>query len=109
MGATDLDGDGAIEIAFVDRPHLAKILRVSRFDGGTFREVGAFEGVTNHQIGWDFIAGGVRICGAEPEMVVASGDWSRVLAVRFDGQSFAKRTLGPYRDPSSLDAALTCP
>ncbi|MFV2035928.1 MAG: FG-GAP repeat domain-containing protein, partial [Halocynthiibacter sp.] len=29
-GAADLDGDGLIEIAYVDQPHLAKILRVWR-------------------------------------------------------------------------------
>ena len=108
VGAADLDGDGTIEVAFVDRPHLAKVLRVWRHDGGIFREVGALEGVTNHRIGWDVIVGGMRSCDGGPEMVVASGDWSRVVAVRFDGQGFATRTLGPYRDPASFDSALTC-
>ncbi|PWK58623.1 FG-GAP repeat domain-containing protein [Silicimonas algicola] len=109
VGAADLDGDGTIEVAFVDRPHLAKVLRVWRFGGGTFREVASLEGATNHRIGWDFIPGGVRTCGAAPEIIVASGDWTRLLALRFDGRNLSSRTLGPYRDPSSLDAALTCP
>ena len=28
IGAADLDGDGLIEIAYVDRPHLARLIRV---------------------------------------------------------------------------------
>ena len=34
LGAADLDGDGKIELAYIDRPHLAKILRIWRFDDG---------------------------------------------------------------------------
>jgi hypothetical protein len=35
VAAADLDGDGAMELAYVDRPHLARTLRVWRiaFDG----------------------------------------------------------------------------
>ena len=31
VGVADLDGDGTVEIAYVDRPHLAKRLRIWRF------------------------------------------------------------------------------
>ena len=34
IGAADLDGDGQIELAYVDRPHLAKTLRIFRFRKG---------------------------------------------------------------------------
>ncbi|MCB1338717.1 MAG: VCBS repeat-containing protein [Maritimibacter sp.] len=107
VGAGDLDGDGRIEIAYVDRPHLARTLRIWRFDGGALTEVAAYAGVTNHQIGWDFIAGGLRDCGAGPEMVLASADWTRLLALRFDGQAFASADLGPWSRPAS-EAALAC-
>jgi hypothetical protein len=30
IGAADLDGDGRVEIAYVDRPHLARTLRIWR-------------------------------------------------------------------------------
>ncbi|MEM9969996.1 MAG: FG-GAP-like repeat-containing protein, partial [Pseudomonadota bacterium] len=82
VGAADLDGDGAVEIAFVDRPHLAKTLRVFRFAGGSLTLAGEFPGVTNHRIGERDIAGGIRDCGAGPEMVVADAAWQRVLAIR---------------------------
>ncbi len=31
LGAADLDEDGAMELAYIDRPHLAKTLRIWRF------------------------------------------------------------------------------
>lgn len=108
VGAADLDGDGAIEVAFVDRPHLARVLRVWRYRDGDFREVAAFEGVTNHRIGDSRIAGGMRQCDAGPEMIMASADWTRIVSVTFDGSRFARRDLGPNRGPASFADALNC-
>jgi len=106
IGAADLDGDGRIEIAYVDRPHLAKTLRVWRFVEDTLVEVAALPGVSNHRIGWDYIEGGLRDCGDGPEMVLASGDWRHVVAVRFDGELDA-RALGPY-SAGRVSSALAC-
>ena len=107
IGAADLDGDGHIEVAFVDRPHLAKILRVWRYRDGDFREVAAAEGFANHRIGEADIAGGVRDCGQGPEMIVASADWSRLLAVRFDG-AFRVRDLGRDTSRPAFARAMGC-
>ncbi len=110
VGAADLDGDGLIELAYVDRPHLAKTLRVWRFDPSTqtLGHVADYPGVTNHRIGETDIAGGIRDCGIGPEMIVASADWTRVMAVRFDGRGFASRDLGPHEGRTSFAAALAC-
>ncbi len=64
--------------------------------------------MTNHQIGWDFIAGGRRDCGAGPEMVLASGDWRRVVAVRLTAGTLEKTTLGPFTGVDDIAAALAC-
>ena len=110
-GIADLDGDGQVEIAYVDRPHLARTLRVLEVAraGGlwTFRDEGALEGVTNHRIGEADIAGGVRTCAGAPEIVVARADWSALLAVRFDG-GFTSRVLGQDTSRPAFAAAMTC-
>lgn len=108
VAAADLDGDGRSELAYVDRPHLAKTLRVFRLEGDRLRPVGALEGVTNHRIGETDIAGGIRDCGQGPEMIVASADWTRVLAVVFDGEHFATRTLAPHEGRATFAAAMDC-
>lgn len=110
LDAADLDGDGAMELAYVDRPHLARTLRVWRFIAGqdALEEVAALPGVTNHRIGEQDIAGGLRDCGTGPEMIVADASWQNVLAVRFDGSAFSQRVLGPHRGRSSFAEAMAC-
>lgn len=108
VGAGDLDGDGHVEVAYVDRPHLAKTLRVWRLQDGALTEVASLAGVTNHQIGWDYIAGGLRDCGAGPEMLLASGDWRRLVAVRFEGGGLSLRDLGSAPTPAAFKKARAC-
>ncbi|PYG27776.1 FG-GAP repeat domain-containing protein [Pelagimonas varians] len=108
IGAADLDGDGHVEIAYVDRPHLAKTLRVWRFKDGNLSEVASEPGFSNHQIGWDYIQGGIRDCGLGHEMIVASGDWQNVMAVRFEAGQLQSKTLSRY-SPKAITQAMSCP
>lgn len=108
VAVADLDGDGLIELAYIDRPHLAKTLRVWRFENGTLTQVAALEGLTNHRIGERDIAGGVRNCGEGPEMIVASADWRRLMSVTFDGHALNAREVGIHKGRSSFSAALAC-
>ncbi|MDU8942887.1 FG-GAP repeat domain-containing protein [Ovoidimarina sediminis] len=108
VGIADLDGDGATEIAYVDRPHLAKILRVWRWKNGRLREVAAASGVTNHRIGETDIAGGVRECGDGPEMIVADAAWRDVMAVRLLGGTLSARRIGAHEGRRSFAAAMSC-
>ncbi|MDV7144547.1 VCBS repeat-containing protein [Tropicimonas sp. TH_r6] len=108
VGAADLDGDGAMEIAYVDRPHLARILRVWRYEDGQLREVASAPGFTNHRIGETEISGGMRDCDGRPEMIVASADWSRVLAVSLSGRQLVERDIGPHEGPESFRDAVSC-
>lgn len=109
LGAADLDGDGKIEIAYVEKPHLAKVLKVWRFDAGKLVLVTEQAGLTNHKIGWAFIAGGIRVCaGQGPVMVTASGDWQNVMETTLTGGRLRSVVRGAYRGPESLEAALSC-
>jgi hypothetical protein len=108
IGAGDLDGDGRVEIAYIDRPHLARTLRVWRYEGGQLTEIASADGLTNHRIGDPTIPGGLRDCGDGPEMITADAGWSRVIATRLgpDGR-LTSRDLGPWW-PGALNAALSC-
>lgn len=108
VGAADLDGDGRAEIAYVDRPHLAKTLRIWRFEDGALVELAAARGLTNHRIGEDFISGGIRDCGEGAEILTANADWTRIIATRFDGGTLTFRNLAPFRGPADLADMLTC-
>ena len=108
IGAADLDGDGAMEVAYIDRPHLARVLRVWRFEEGALQHVADLQGLTNHRIGQDYISGGIRNCSGDVEMITANADWSRIMAARLvDGRLIA-RDIAPFQGRKSLDAALAC-
>lgn len=107
-GAADLDGDGEIEFIFVDRPHLVKRIVMLRRRGDKLVPFGSFNGVTNHRIGETDIAGGIRDCGNGPEMVVATADWSKVVAVSFDGNQFGMSFLADHRGRETFEAAMAC-
>jgi len=107
VGAADLDGDGHVEVAYVDRPHLARVLRVWRFRDGAFQEVAQAAGLTNHKIGWDHIPGGLRNCGQGWEMITADGAWRQVMASRLEGDRIVTRALGPY-SAEAMAQAVSC-
>ncbi|WP_170393557.1 MULTISPECIES: FG-GAP repeat domain-containing protein [Ruegeria] len=107
IGAADLDGDGLVEIAYIDRPHLAKTLRIWRFQNSALTEIATLPGLTNHQIGEDFITGGIRKCGGNREIIVVNADWSSIVSVNYD-DGWKKRELLPFT-PSAMKGALACP
>ncbi|NDW53971.1 VCBS repeat-containing protein [Aliiroseovarius sp. PrR006] len=112
-GIADFNGDGLDEIAYVDRPHLARRLRLVTVDGSkspfSFKEVASVGGLTNHKYGSPDIEGGVRICPDQPPVVVtASANWSRVMEARLIDGEFEIGPIGKYTDPNSLTAALRC-
>lgn len=112
VGAADLDGDGATEIAYVDRPHLARVLRVWRYEstGAAVRltEVARADGHTNHRIGERDIAGGIRLCGGAPEMLTASRDWSAMRATRLVDGTLQSREIGRDTSRGAFADALAC-
>ena len=108
IGAADLDGDGHVELAYIDRPHLAKTLRIWRYDGRTLTEVASLPGLTNHRIGQDFITSGISSCENDPEIVTANASWSRIMASRLTVAGIKTRDIGPFSGTQSVEDALTC-
>ena len=108
IGAEDFDGDGAVELAYIDRPHLAKILRIWRFKDGALTHVVDHPGLTNHRIGDELISGGVRRCSPHSEMITANANWTRIIASSFRNGRVTTRDVGPFQGFSSLQEALLC-
>jgi len=108
VAVADLDGNGVIDLAYVETPHLGKRLRVWSWAPGGLTEIASTGGLTNHRIGEPFISGGLRDCGAGPEMVLASADWRDLMAVRLTGGALVADRIGPLDGRADFDAALAC-
>ncbi|MEE4188267.1 MAG: VCBS repeat-containing protein [Roseobacter sp.] len=108
LGAADLDGDGTIEIAYVDRPHLAKTLRIWRYDDGTLTQIASRAGLTNHRIGEKDIAGGIRDCGAGPEMILADSTWSSMMLLRLEGGHITSEAIASETTRAAFAKAMAC-
>jgi len=108
VGAGDLDGDGGVEIAVVDRPHLRRALQIWRVEGAALVLQAEMAGVTNHRLGDPAIRGGLRQCGAGVDLVVARGDWSGLLAVRLTAGRLIARDLAVEATAGGFAQALGC-
>jgi hypothetical protein len=104
----DLNGDGVTDIAYVETPHLGKTLRVWSWAPGGLTQIAHLRGVTNHRIGDEMIWGGLRDCGQGPEIVLADGGFHTLVAVEFEGDRLALRTLDIEAAPDGFDRAMAC-
>ena len=103
----DFDGDGRPDVAYVETPHLGKVLRVWTLEEGKLVEIAAAGGVTNHRIGEEFITGGVRNCGDGPEMVMADANWTSVVSVRLADGELRAQVLGKF-SRQAVARAMAC-
>lgn len=108
LGAADLDGDGFAELAYIDRPHLAKTLRIWRFRNGELAPVAHKTGLTNHRIGEDFISGGIRDCGQGPQIVTVNSDWSRVVLSTLHNGEIESQDIAPFPGRKGLAHIVAC-
>jgi len=108
IGIADFDKDGSVDIAYVDRPHLAKILRVWTYRGGELQEIASRSGYSNHRIGEDFISGGIKTCGGKTVMITADARWRRVLASSLVNGELISSDIGAFGGAESIEMALQC-
>ncbi|MCB2116515.1 MAG: VCBS repeat-containing protein [Rhodobacteraceae bacterium] len=108
VGVADLDGDGRVEIAYVETPHLGKTLRIVRLEQGRLVPVAAEEGLTNHHFGAAAIEGGIATCAGRPTILTADAGWSRIIASTMKDGRLTRRDLGPYTGPDSFARIPGC-
>ncbi len=108
VGIADFNNDGDLDIAFVDRPHLAKTLRVWSYRDGELQQIASRSGYSNHRIGEDFISGGIKTCNNKTMMITADVGWSRILATVLENDELITQDIGPFEGAASFEQAMRC-
>jgi len=107
-GIADLDGDGVLEFAYVERPHIAPVLMVWQLRGREFVKIAELPGLSNHRFGEPRIEGGVRVCAGVTELVLPDAAFANVMAVRMQDATLSARVVAPYDRPATMRAVLEC-
>lgn len=108
IGIADFNGDGYMDIAYIDRPHLLKTLRVWTYRDNRLTEIARVKGFSNHRFGDAYISGGVRNCFGKIEMITADAAWKNVISIKFKGNKIISKTLEPYHGSESFARAMKC-
>lgn len=108
IGAADFDGDGAIELAYVEKPHLDKILRIVRIDGERLARVASVQGVTNHAIGQESVQSRIEICAGVPTIIALTGNGDAIVQVQMKGGDLEVMQGDKTESRYLLDEAALC-
>lgn len=108
VGVADLNNDGDMDIAYIDRPHLAKTLRIWSYRNGNLEQITNKTGYTNHRIGEPFITGGLKTCAEEITMITVDSRWNHILETTLKGDQLTSENIGTFNGPESIRDALRC-
>ena len=108
IGAADFDGDGNLELAYVEKPHLDKVLKIVRLVDGRLEDVARIAGVTNHAIGQETVQSRIALCKNGPRIVLLDAGGSRTMSVVLTGSKLRARDIGPSLAPMVLGRGDPC-
>jgi hypothetical protein len=107
IGVADFDGDGQVEIAAVETPHIGGQLLIYKIEGRRLREMARFVGYTNHVAGSAELGMSAVFDANEdgiPDIVLPSQDRRELRAVSFAKGNLA--ILESLKLPRAVTTAL---
>ncbi len=108
VGVGDFDGNGRVEIAYIETPHLGNVLKIYHYFSQKLVLAAAVPGFSNHRIGDNFILGGVRNCGRGDEIITADASWQRILSTTITEGRVRSRVLGSATTRRGFTRAMAC-
>ncbi len=106
VGAADLDGDGTLEIAYVETPHIGGTLRIVVYDDGRLVERASLTGFSNHAIGSRALGLSALLDldgDGLPDMIVPDAGRRALRVLAFDGARLVARATFDLPAPAAGD------
>lgn len=108
VGIADFNQDGRMDVAFVETPHLGKVLKIYTWNDGHLVLLASATGLSNHRIGDETITSGLRQCGQGTEIILPNGNWTRVFSGRFSEGQLEFQELGRFTGIENFEKYLAC-
>ena len=108
IGTADFNSDGADDVAYVQTPHLAGVLKIWSFKNKEPMLLFSKAGYSNHRIGENYITGGVNRCGDTPAMILPDISWSALLMVTIKAGTAINTVISNDTSLNAANAALLC-
>lgn len=107
-GVVDFDGDGTMEIAAVEKPHIEGRLVVWTYRSGRLMKLAEKTGYSNHKLGLPAmdLSAVVDKPGERPYLLLPNFTRDRLEAVTLDGQEL--KTLGTQALPDKIETGVAC-
>lgn len=109
VGAADFDGDGRIEVALVETPHIGGVLKLYRWQGGRLAPVVSLPGVSNHAIGSRALTLSAVLDANRdgvPDLLIPDRSRHRLLILAYAGGHLAEIAAIPHLHPIVSDIAV---
>ncbi len=104
-GIADFNGDGRLDIAYVETPHIRGTLKFVSMRGGKLVEWARAGGLSNHRLGENYISSFVRHCDGQPVLMLPHADWDRIMAVKSGAKGLEFADVGSFGGAESLTEA----
>lgn len=108
IGTADFNGDGIHDVAYVQTPHLAGVLKIWSFESKDPTQLFSKAGYSNHRIGQNYITGGINNCGDTPAMILPDISWSQLLKVTISNGAATNTVVSDETSLTAANAALLC-
>ena len=107
IGVADFLGDGTPLVAYVEKPHLDKVLRLVRLQSDRLVSVESLTGVTHHRIGQETVHSRIVSCSDRPGILALSANGQRVLLIGWTTKWRQMRDMGAA-EQNRLPPHLAC-
>ncbi len=94
IGVADFHGNGVPLVAYIEKPHIDKVLRLVGLEGDRLIAVEHMTGVTNHQIGQETVHSRIVMCSGRPSILALSANGKRVLLIGWTEKGRQVRDVG---------------